>query len=93
MEPFYTKEVFFKGTTGSDISLTQFFLAPKAWVCARLLKLKTLPKITRFTNEHKIYEIQKKIDNNTATPAERQEQQERIAWNISFRQFLKKTGL
>ena len=46
-----------------------------------------------IANQHRIYDIQKKIDNNTATAAERQEQQEKIAWNVSFRQFLKKTGL
>ena len=46
-----------------------------------------------IANQHRIYRIQKRIDQGIATAAEIQEQQEKIAWNVSFRQFLHKTGL
>ena len=46
-----------------------------------------------IANQHRIYQIQKRIDQGVATQAEKQEQEEKIAWNVSFRQFLHKTGL
>ena len=44
-------------------------------------------------NSTRIFELQKKIDQGTITQKERQEHTEKVAWNASFQQFLRRTGL
>ena len=43
-----------------------------------------------IANTHRIFELQKKKDQGNITQKEAQELDETIAWNISFRQYLKK---
>ena len=44
-------------------------------------------------NTHRIYELEKKIKQGDITQEERKEHTEKVAWNTSFQQFLRRTGL
>ena len=42
---------------------------------------------------HRIYELDKKIKQGNITAEERKVHTEKVAWNASFQQYLRKTGL